>query len=199
MSTAGEQQIFIDLVQSKLTEKELSWLEQKRTVLAVPETIGKFPVFFSLAARFISHEIAEWSLEEINALEIIYPGFSKSEWTKLELVRVVLMITISPVENKSILTSFYECNSVTAIEAMTVGGVLLATKNCNLQEAANAGAAKISDYNVSDLIKSVNFLSIKKNSYMIRKKALNYAKRNLDINNSAMRILDFYKLIKNKS
>jgi glycosyltransferase involved in cell wall biosynthesis len=98
-----------------------------------------------------------------------------------------------------ILTSFYECNSVTAIEAMTVGGVLLATKNCNLQEAANAGAAKISDYNVSDLIKSVNFLSIKKNSYMIRKKALNYAKKNLDINNSAMRILDFYELIKNKS
>ena len=97
-----------------------------------------------------------------------------------------------------ILTSLYECNSVTAIETMAVGGVLLATKNCNLQEAANVGAAKISSYNVNDLIKSVNFLSIKKNSYMIRKKALSYAKKNLDINNSTIKILNFYKLINNK-
>lgn len=97
-----------------------------------------------------------------------------------------------------ILTSFYECNSITAIETMAVGGVLLATRNCNLQEAAVAGAVKISNYSVSDLIKSVNFLSIKKNSDMIRKNALCYSRKNLNINNSVMKILDFYKLINNK-
>ena len=38
-----------------------------------------------------------------------------------------------------ILTSFYECNSILAIETMSLGGVLLCTSNCNLAHAGNYG------------------------------------------------------------
>ena len=44
-----------------------------------------------------------------------------------------------------ILTSFYECNSILAIETMAIGGVLLCTRNCNLSHAGKYGAVKISD------------------------------------------------------
>ena len=98
-----------------------------------------------------------------------------------------------------ILTSFYECNSVTGIETMALGGVLLATKNCNLQDAGKDGAVKICGYRLNELIKSVNFLSIKKNSNMVRQKALKYAHKNLNIKYNSKNILDFYKKIINKT
>jgi glycosyltransferase involved in cell wall biosynthesis len=40
-----------------------------------------------------------------------------------------------------ILTSIYDCNPVVAVEAMTVGGAMLATEGCGLAEAARQGAA----------------------------------------------------------
>ncbi len=94
-----------------------------------------------------------------------------------------------------ILTSFYECNSILAIETMSLGGVLLCTSNCNLAHAGNYGAVKISSYNLEKLVESVNNLTIKKNSNRIRKKALKYAQKNLDIEINIKKILKFYKKI----
>ena len=92
-----------------------------------------------------------------------------------------------------ILTSFYECNSVLAIEVMSLGGVLLCTNNCNLSDAGKQGAVKISDYKLQNLVKSLDFLTVKKNAKIIRKKALKYAKKNLDINLNINNILKFYR------
>ncbi len=94
-----------------------------------------------------------------------------------------------------ILTSFYECNSVLAIEVMSLGGVLLCTNNCNLNHASRHGAVKVSDYKLGNLVKSVYYLSNEKNSSLIRKKALKYAKKNLDIKLNIKKILKFYKNI----
>ncbi len=96
-----------------------------------------------------------------------------------------------------ILTSFYECNSILAIETMALGGVLLCTTNCNLDHAAKYGAVKMSNYDINSLVKSVKYLSIKKNSNLIRKKALKYAKKNLDIQINMKKIINFYKEIIN--
>ena len=96
-----------------------------------------------------------------------------------------------------ILTSFYECNSILAIETMAVGGVLLCTRNCNLSHAGKYGAVKISDYKLKKLAKSVNYLSDQKNSNIIRKKSLKYAKENLDIEINMKKIQKFYNKIKN--
>ena len=94
-----------------------------------------------------------------------------------------------------ILTSFYECNSVLAIEVMSLGGVLLCTNNCNLNHASRHCAVKVSDYKLGNLVKSVYYLSNEKNSSLIRKKALKYAKKNLDIKLNIKKILKFYKNI----
>ena len=51
-----------------------------------------------------------------------------------------------------ILTSLYECNSMLAIETMSLGGVLLCTTNCNLTHAGRNGAVKVSDYKLQNLI-----------------------------------------------
>jgi len=92
-----------------------------------------------------------------------------------------------------LLTSFYECNSVLAIETMSLGGVLLCTNNCNLSDAANFGAVKSSKNNLQNLIKSVKYLNNYKNSRNLRKKALKYALKYLDIKLNTKEILNLYK------
>ncbi len=94
-----------------------------------------------------------------------------------------------------ILTSKYECNSVLAIEVMSVGGLLLCTKNCNLSHPAKYGAVKVSNHKLQNLVKSLDYLTISKNSKMIRENALKYAKKNLDIEINIKNILKFYKEI----
>ena len=125
MSKKIEQQAFVTLVQSKLSEKELDWLKQKSTILATSETIGKFPVFFSLTARFITNEIPLWEEGELEQLEAVYPGFGKSSWTKQELVRVVLMISLDTSKNKEILEAFFETAEMQELVAFFKGLYLL--------------------------------------------------------------------------
>ena len=91
MSSTENQQRFINLVQSKLSESENRWLDQKTPVLSDVSTAKKFPIFFSLAARFISSEIPQWNSEELEQMEPLYPGFGKSTWTKQDLARVVFL------------------------------------------------------------------------------------------------------------
>ena len=78
---------------------------------------------------------------------------------------------------------------------MSLGGVLLCTTNCNLMEAGKYGAVKVSDYKLQNLTESVDYLREKKNSNLIRKKALKYAQKNLDIGVNIKNILKFYKKI----
>ena len=92
-----------------------------------------------------------------------------------------------------LLTSFYECNSVLAIETIALGGVLLCTNSCNLSDAAEFGAVKSSKNNLQNLIKSVNYLNNNKNSRNLREKALKYALKYLDIKINIKEILNLYK------
>ena len=94
-----------------------------------------------------------------------------------------------------ILTSKYEFNSDLDIEVMSVGGLLLCTKNCNLSHPAKYGAVKVTNYKIQNLVKSVDYLTISENSKMIRKNALKYSKKNLDIEINIKNILKFYKQI----
>jgi hypothetical protein len=108
MITEKEQEVFINLVKLKLSEKEQAWLVQKTTVLSDIEKDTKFAVFFSLTARFISNEVPKWSIEELKILEDIYPGFGKALWTKQDLVRSVLMMVLDVASNKSRITTLFE-------------------------------------------------------------------------------------------
>jgi len=108
MITEKEQEVFINLVKLKLSEKEQAWLVQKTKVLSDIEKDTKFAVFFSLTARFISNEAPKWSIEELKILEDIYPGFGKVLWTKQDLVRSVLMIVLDVASNKSRITTLFE-------------------------------------------------------------------------------------------
>ena len=92
-----------------------------------------------------------------------------------------------------ILTSFYECNSILAIETIALGGVLLCTNSCNLSDAAKFGAVKSSKNNLQNLIKSVKYLSNNKNSRNLREKALKYALKYLDIKINTKEVLNLYK------
>ena len=123
------QQQFVQLVLSKLSDKESEWLKKKMVLISAEETKQKFPVFFSMTSRFISNSNIDWSEKERLDLEELYPGFSKSNWTKQELVRAVLMIHIPVSSNKEILNSFYEIAEMQELVAVFKGLHLL--KNAN--------------------------------------------------------------------
>lgn len=125
MSKKIDQQAFVKLVQSKLSEKELNWLKKKSAILTIKESIGKFPIFFSLTTRFIANEIPLWEEDELEQLETVYPGFGKASWTKQELVRVVLMINLETSKNKEILEAFFETAEMQELVAFFKGLFLL--------------------------------------------------------------------------
>lgn len=123
------QQQFSALVFSKLTGKESVWLEQKTAIVSHQDTQYKFSVFFSMTPRFISDGIPNWNIDEQKQLESIYPGFSKTNWTKQDLVRVVLMISINSEENKEILNSFFEIAEMQELVVIFKGLYLLENAN----------------------------------------------------------------------
>jgi hypothetical protein len=125
MSTVQNQEQFIKLVKAKFSDNELEWLEQKTAILSNPENIEKFPLFFSLTSRFISKDIPKWELKELDEMEQVYPGFSKSSWTKQHMVRVILMITLDVSTNKRILESFFEVSEMQELIAFFKGLYLL--------------------------------------------------------------------------
>lgn len=103
-----KQEQLIALVKSKLTSKELEWVNSKTSMVSNIETSSKFNVFFSLISRFISNENIIWSKNEKEQLNRIYPGFNKTIWTKHDLTRILLIIALDVSVNKSILIPFFQ-------------------------------------------------------------------------------------------
>ena len=118
-------QQFSALVFKKLTDKESVWLAQKSAIVSTKETQQKFPVFFSMSSRFISDEIPNWNIDEQKQLEIIYPGFGKTEWSKRDLVRAVLMMSLAAEDNSIVLNSFFEIADMQELVAIFKGLYLL--------------------------------------------------------------------------
>ena len=125
MTTAQKQDQFIILVKAKLSDIELHWLVQKTAILSNPESIEKFPLFFSLVSRSVSGDIPKWDLKELVQMEQVYPGFGKSSWTKQEMVRVILMIVLDTSKNKQVLESFFETAEMKELMAFFKGLYLL--------------------------------------------------------------------------
>ena len=86
------------------------------------------------------------------------------------------------------LTSFYECNSILALEVAACGGVLLTTKNCNLDFLIENKAAI--EINIDYKIASKQILNIIKNKKITNKIRLNAVDYSLKHNSEY-----FYKKI----
>lgn len=125
MITKVEQQNFIEIAKTKLSDIESNWLQQKGTSVSAQEFEKKFPIVFSLVARFIKKEEVVWLEQELLTLETIYPGFSKGVWTKQDLARVVLMLTLNTDTNKARISSLFETAEVFELIALYKGLYLL--------------------------------------------------------------------------
>ena len=92
-----------------------------------------------------------------------------------------------------LLTSHYECFSVTAVETMAVGGALLATVACNLEGPAAAGAVVTVPRTTQALADAiVDLCSDHESTQQLRDAATRYAVENLDGRRTANRVLSFY-------
>ena len=87
-----------------------------------------------------------------------------------------------------LLTSKFECNSMSALEVMKVGGILVATKSCSLSEANKFGAIKEVNSELDDLFITVSqiLLSDKKIKSTLRNNAKSYVE-NFSSEKSALR------------
>lgn len=154
MVSVEKQQEFIALINTKFTDKELAWIDTNSAILASIETSRKFNVFFSLVVRFISSDIPSWNTVETDAIEIIYPGFSKSTWSKQDLARTRLMIALDKSINESELISFFEIAEMKEQVALYKGLFLLENASAFISQVAEGIRTNMA--NVFDAIASGN-------------------------------------------
>lgn len=154
MISKNNQDQFIALVKSKLTVKEADWINARTDIVSKIENSNKFSVFFSLASRFIGHEEISWNTDEFSALENIYPGFEKTIWTKLDLARVILMMTLDVSINEETLKSFFEIADMKEQTSLYKGLYLL--ENASDFEKQTMEGIRTNMVNVFDAIASGN-------------------------------------------
>jgi glycogen(starch) synthase len=93
-----------------------------------------------------------------------------------------------------LLTSHYECNSVTAAETLAVGGVLVATDTCHLGRAGDAGAAIVTPRDPLHLVEALSGLLSEVGQLSdIRRRASAFAQQNLEWRSLAGQMVDFYR------
>lgn len=154
MVSLEKQQEFSTLVTTKFTDKERAWINTKTTTVASIETSHKFSVFFSLVTRFFTNETSIWNISEIETIEQIYPGFSKSTWSKQDLARILLMIALDKSINESILRSFFEVAEMKEQVALYKG--LFFLENAKVFSTQVAEGIRTNMANVFDAIASGN-------------------------------------------
>jgi len=94
------------------------------------------------------------------------------------------------------LTSHYECNSVTATEALAVGGAVLATEGSSLRHAAQAGAAKVVPRTVEAYAKALQeLLHDDQQQHNLRQSARLYAQRQLNWDRLVVPLVELYRKI----
>ena len=123
--TKLEQEKFSTLAIQKLSDKEQNWLAQKKIILAAQEGEKKFPILFSLVSRFVAKENMVWTVNELQALEDIYPGFSHDSWTRQDVVRVIFMMDLDTKTNATYITQIFETAEVYELIALFKGLYLL--------------------------------------------------------------------------
>lgn len=97
------------------------------------------------------------------------------------------------------LTSHYECNSVTATEALAVGGAVLATEGSSLRHAAQAGAAKVVPRTAEAYAKAIQeLLQDEQQLRNLRKSARLYAQRQLNWDRLIVPLVELYRKIARK-
>ena len=95
-----------------------------------------------------------------------------------------------------LLTSYYECNSMTAAETAAVGGVLVGTETCHLDVLNEAGAAVVVRRSAAEMEKAIGtLLKTPGKAKKLRNVAQNYAKRNLSLARLGSSTLEFYRKI----
>ena len=93
-----------------------------------------------------------------------------------------------------LLTSYTECNPMTAIETMTVGGVLVATDTCHLDLAAAAGAVRVVPRSRARLCEAITqLLDDGRSAEAQRAAARRYAGEHLEWKALAVAMRGFYQ------
>jgi glycosyltransferase involved in cell wall biosynthesis len=139
-------------------------------------------------------------------------GPDDGEWPKLQALAASLGVTdaihwhgpiygderlrLLQVADAVLLTSHYECNSVMAAETMAVGGALLATDTCHVDQPYSAGAVRVVPRDRRSLgIALLDLLRDEHAAQRLRTRALAFARAELDWQPLAKRMLGFYETL----
>lgn len=201
--------IFVEDLQLHL--KELHRLDLG---IGIEEKLAKHVVFLGRLSIIKGLELQLQALADIRSLghpvHLHWIGPDDGQWSKLQALAESLGVTNAlhwhgPVYGDErlrwlqsadavILSSHYECNSVMAAEAMAVGGVLLATDTCHLDRAASAGAVQLvpRDRHLFGMA-LLDLLHDEHAAQRLRKRALAFARSELDWQPLAQRLISFYE------
>ena len=88
-------------------EKEWPWLEKKLDALKNDFKDRSFFLSFSACSRFVSQEVMQYTAQELEHLETIYPNFNAVPWTREEIARILLMTALPVSRNQALLDKLF--------------------------------------------------------------------------------------------
>ncbi|MGX1930146.1 EboA domain-containing protein [Flagellimonas sp. 2504JD4-2] len=109
-----------ELLWPKLLSKEKEWVQEK-TALPSVQYSQKFPILFSQASRYIENLPTLWERSELLEMQQLYPGFDENAWTKRDLVRVYLMLSLIQDDNGQVIKSFFTMAEMNELVALYKG------------------------------------------------------------------------------
>jgi hypothetical protein len=105
------------VIQSKLSGSELEWFESN---IAFENSVQFFHNF-GLISRKIAPIIPEWTAQEKNVLEELYPGFTQSNWDLQQLCRCLLMIHLPIQQNVEVIKNLAEMAAIKELVCLYKG------------------------------------------------------------------------------
>ncbi|MCV9933947.1 EboA domain-containing protein [Flavobacterium sp. LS1R47] len=105
------------VIQSKLSGSELEWFESN---IAFENSVQFFQNF-GLISRKIAPIIPEWTAQEKNVLEELYPGFTQSNWDLQQLCRCLLMIHLPIQQNVEVIKNLAEMAAIKELVCLYKG------------------------------------------------------------------------------
>ena len=91
-----------------------------------------------------------------------------------------------------LLASDYECNSMVVAEALSLGVLVISSKECNTEEIAKYGACITIDKNEEVFVKNIKKVFSNDRYKKIQKKAKQFSKEFLDLDKNTEKLNNFY-------
>lgn len=100
--------VLLAIAKKQFAETEFDWLSKKLHLIEDEFSASKFYLAFSGCSRFLSKEHIVLSRDDLSKIHPHYPNFQATPWSKDEIGRILMTLSLSVQYNEKHLTALFE-------------------------------------------------------------------------------------------